>query len=265
MKNNTKQALTRGSFFKTGLGAAGALVATNSWAQVCGLATGEQPLGPFFPRPNTPEDPVREDQDPTTPIHLANDNDLTFVKGRSGVAEGQIVYVQGIVTDESCSPVPNATLIIWQASASGRYNHRGDAENQDFIHPLTGEVIQRKLDPSFQYWGRATTNARGEYQFKTIVPGFYPADLRNSWYRPPHIHFLISATGFPQLVTQMYFESPDLADNDWIQELNRRDLLLQSSSLTEEQRQKLIVSFKADPSGRLNDGLLGQFDIALTR
>ena len=62
------------------------------------------------------------------------------------------------------------------------------------------------------------TNQKGEFHFKTVVPGFYPADLQGGWYRPPHIHFLISATGFPQFVTQLYFKGEKVAENGWIQE-----------------------------------------------
>ena len=180
-----KESVSRRKFFRFGLGAMGTLAATNSLARVCGVHTGKQPLGPFFPQPGSPEDPVREDPDPATPIYLANDKDLTFVKGRNGQAKGQVVYINGTVTDEACNPIPDAILIIWQASASGRYNHKGDARNPDFLHPQTGETIQRTPDTSFQYWGKTVTNKQGSYQFKTIVPGFYPADLQMVGTVPP--------------------------------------------------------------------------------
>src|SRR5690242_20489736 len=121
---------SRRNFFKIGITGAGLFLATRAIAQICGLKTGEQTIGPFFPEPGTPVDPIREDQDKNIPIFLANDNDLTFVKGRSGKASGQVVYVRGAVTDAaSCNPIPDATIIIWQASQSGRYNHKGDDEN----------------------------------------------------------------------------------------------------------------------------------------
>jgi protocatechuate 3,4-dioxygenase beta subunit len=206
--------LTRRKFFKSGLGTLGAVSATivagQTLAQVCEIATAEEPLGPFFPRAKTPVDPVHEDENPKTPTHLANDNDLTYVKGKKGSSEGQVVYVKGKVVDQNCKPIPNASIIIWQASESGRYNHKGDSVNHDFQHPKTDETVKRKLDPNFQYWGRTITNKNGEYIFKTVVPGFYPADLASEWYRPPHIHFLIAATGFPQLVTQMYFKGSEI-------------------------------------------------------
>lgn len=256
---------TRRNFFKIGASTVGTLAASQALAQICKLNSAEQPLGPFFPRPGTPEMTVLEDKNPATPLYLANDSDLTVVKGVPGQTEGQIIYVKGKVTNADCKPLVGAVVIIWQASESGRYNHLGDGMNHDFVHPKTGELMVRKLDASFQYWGKAVTNQNGDYQFKTIVPGFYPADLETNWYRPPHIHFMVSATGYPQLVTQMYFAGEKIANNDWIQELNQQDLLLQTKAITDEQRKKLIVEFKEDPLAVVQDGLVGVFDITLTR
>ncbi len=260
-----KTNLTRRNFFKVGAGTVGTLAATQTLAQVCKLNSAEQPLGPFFPRPGTPQMPVFEDTNSATPIYLANDSDLTLVKGISGKAQGQVVYIRGQVTNADCKPLAGATLVIWQASESGRYNHLGDSANHDFTHPETGETIVRELDPSFQYWGKAITNQDGTYEFKTVVPGFYPADLSAQWYRPPHIHFMISAIGYPQLVTQMYFTGEKIEKNDWIQQLNKKDFLLQTSSLTADERKNLVVEFKEDPSGVIKDGLLGSFNITLKR
>ena len=148
---------------------------------------------------------------------------------------------------------------MWQASSSGRYNHNGDAANQDFKDPRTGRTVKRELDPAFQYWGRTITDANGQYRFKTIVPGFYPADLSRGWYRPPHAHFMVSRLGSQQLVTQMYFRGQDLQDNEWIQTLNERDALLRDSDLSAQEQEALIVDFSKDSSGTLR----GVFDITI--
>ena len=261
MKQNAKS-LTRRRLFQWGIGTAGTLAASSSIAKVCGVQTGEQGLGPFFPRPGTPVDPVKENPDSNVPIFLSNDNDLTFVQGRDGEASGQRVIVKGILTDDECNPISGATIIIWQASESGRYNHKGDAANTDFKDPRDGKLIKRTLDPFFQSWGQATTNEKGEYEFKTIVPGFYPADLQNGWYRPPHIHFMVAATGFTQFVTQMYFRSDAIKDNDFIQELNEKDFLLQGNNLTDAQREELIVDFNEQKD---MEELVGTFDLKISR
>lgn len=259
MELKTKK-ITRRGLFGWGLGAAGTLAARTSLAQACGVETGQQILGPFFPRPGTPEDLIKENPDGSVPIYLSNDNDLTFVKGRSGVASGQQVIIRGVVQSKDCKPIAGATIIIWQASESGRYNHKGDAANQDFADPRDGKTIKRKLDPFFQSWGQTTTNEDGEYEFKTIVPGFYPADLSSGWYRPPHIHFMVAATSFQQFVTQMYFRGAEIKDNEFIQELNQKDLLLQSQALSEQQKQGLVVDFLPQKN---RPELVGEFSITL--
>jgi protocatechuate 3,4-dioxygenase beta subunit len=156
----------------------------------CGPSTVRQTEGPFYP--------VRDQID--------KDTDLTKVAGSSKAALGRQIVVEGIVQDEKCAPVKDAFVEIWQACASGKYNHPADPN----LAPM---------DPNFQYWGIARTNAKGEYSFKTIYPGAYPAD--ENWMRPPHIHFKVHKWGYRELITQLYFEG---------EAFNELDLILQALS-----------------------------------
>lgn len=251
--------ISRRNLFRTGLGVAGTLITQKALGQTCSNSqTAEQPLGPFFPREGTPSHPVKEIKDNNIPIYLANDNDLTYVQDLNEHAEGQVSHIKGQLTDGLCNPLPHATVIIWQASHTGRYNHMGDSENSSFKHPLTGKTIHRVLDKNFQYWGKTRSDENGNYNFKTIVPGFYPADLSSQWYRPPHIHFLVMATGFENFVTQMYFNSPHIKDNEFIQQLNSRDLLLQNPNMSENEKEALVVNFHKE-----NEELHGKFNIQI--
>ena len=84
------------------------------------------------------------------------------------------------------------------------------------------------------------------------------------WYRPPHLHFMIMAPGVPQLVTQLYFKGDQITDNDFIQQLNARDGILQSKRMSRKEQESVIIEYKKDPSGLLTDGLVGQYDFVLT-
>lgn len=179
----------------TGVLALSPLVASG---EVCGPLTPRQVEGPFYPR---------QDQ-------IDKDTDLTRVKGSMLQAEGRIIYVGGVVSDSNCQPVADAFVEIWQACASGRYNHPADPN-------------PAPLDPHFQYWGIAKTDAQGNYRFKTIYPGAYPAD--ENWMRPPHIHFKVHKWGYQELITQLYFEG---------EELNEKDLILERIA---EPLQELVV------------------------
>ncbi len=266
-----KEDVSRRNFLKTGVSTlgtvAGILAADSAFGQMLQIKTPRQTLGPFFPDEGDPVHEIRENLDFRLPISEANDNDLTFIKGHKGKAQGQVVYVKGKVLFRSgnqLQPKPGAVIIMWNASTTGRYNHRGDTETTKFKHPKTGKWIERTHNESFQYWGRCITDKEGNYWFKTIVPGYYPVDIKNGWYRPPHLHFMITAPGIPQLVTQLYFKGEQIKENDLIQQLNARDLILRSPRLTGQEQENLILEYKKDPAGKISDGLVGHYDFVLS-
>lgn len=186
------------------------------------------------------EETPRQTEGPFYPVDeiLDTDTDLTSVSGQHGKASGQVVYVQGIVTDRACNPIAGATVEIWQASASGRYNHPSDRNSAP-------------LDPYFQYFGKTKTDAFGHYLFKTIVPGAYATGMGGS-VRTPHIHFKVHMPSFVPLTTQMYFEG---------QALNAQDFVL--SRLSEKEQKEVIVSFYDAPDGYETNAKIGTFNITL--
>jgi len=120
--------------------ASGVAAAKTDASSTCKV-TPEQTAGPFYP----------------TQDQADKDTDLTRVEGKDGKANGEILFVRGIVTDENCAPIPDVLVEIWQANHFGRYRHERDNSSA-------------KLDPHFQGWGQCTTNDAGEYHFKTIKP-----------------------------------------------------------------------------------------------
>lgn len=197
---------SRRSLLKNSLTTSAALLGISAIAKAQGqclaLKTPPQPEGPFYPIVD----------------QLDKDNDLINVRGSKKIAKGQVIIVQGVVADQNCQPVPGVLVEIWQACHTGKYNHASDPN-------------PAKLDPDFQYWGKAVTNARGEYRFRTIVPGAYPAG--DGWIRPPHIHYKVSRVGYKELITQMYFAG---------HELNMKDLYIQR--LSPADRAKVIIPLK---------------------
>lgn len=152
------------------------------------VAAGLQPTpmqtpGPFYP--------VIKPQD--------QDVDLTTIKGRSGHAEGTIVYLRGRVLNQKGEPVEGARVEIWQANSHGRYGHPSEAN-------------PAPLDPNFQGYAVETTDAQGRFHFKTVKPGAYSAGAMK---RTPHIHFMVTGK-HDFLVTQMYFPGEALNDSDAI-------------------------------------------------
>jgi protocatechuate 3,4-dioxygenase beta subunit len=242
----------------------GGLFTHTSLAALLPKPTPEQGLGPFFPDDGDEVDAIRENQDPNLPISQANDQDLTFVKGREGQAQGQPIHLSGQVLDaKTGQPIPNAMLIMWSASASGRYNHKGDEGLYSFPHPKTGKIIHRTHDEHFQYWGKALTNDQGDYWFKTIVPGFYPIDLRAGLYRPSHLHFKILTPTSPTFVTQLYFRGDHIPNNTLNQELLPKDVVILDAGLTAKEQETVIVDYTPNPSGEKSDGLVGHYNFVI--
>jgi len=102
-------------------------------------------------------------------------NDLTIISGKR--AEGEVIEITGRVTELDGKPLDNVVVEIWQADAKGRYDN-----------------------PNFFGWGRAATDAKGVYTFRTIRPGRVER-------RAPHINFLVLYSGLMrQLQTTMFFE-----------------------------------------------------------
>lgn len=143
-----------------------------------------------------------------------HDIDLTSIKGNKGIAKGKKLLLSGIITDENCKPIQGAVVEIWQANHFGKYHHEFDNKGEE--------------DPNFQGWGQAITNAKGEYKFKTIVPGLYG-------YRARHIHLKISKRGYHELTTQLYFDG---------EERNKTDGIL--NNFPHEDQQQIIRPMVAD-------------------
>ena len=267
MKADTNR-LSRRTLLKWGLGYVGLLsgghISSSSLAEMLNGPTPRQSLGPFFPDEGDPIDAIRENPAPGIPISQANDQDLTFVKGRQGKAKGQVIYLRGkVLSAKTGKAIPHTVIIMWSASASGRYNHKEDDGMLSFPHPTTGEIIHRTYDGYFQYWGRAVTNEHGDYWFKTIVPGFYPIDLESGLYRPSHLHFQLLPPAQPKLVTQLYFRGDQIPNNALNQELLPKDVVILDAGLTPKEQERVIVDYAPDTSGEMSDGLVGHYDFVI--
>lgn len=164
--------LSRRAFAGAGLASAGLVLATGVKASQLKPLTAESPMGPFAP--------VRLPAD--------HDADLTWVKGRSARAAGQVIEISGRVYDLKGNPIPNATIELWQANAAGRY-----------VHP--SDVSTAPLDPNFHGIGSIRSDSKGDWRIVTIKPGGYDSPIGH---RPPHIHFDIRGKTHRN-IAQLYF------------------------------------------------------------
>jgi len=122
------------------------------------------------------------------------------------VKAGSEIALYGRVTDVNGKPIANATVSIWQTGASGLYDIQEDASGTD-------------------YRGVFSTDANGMYLVRTVKPIGYSIPMdgpvgemvraqKRHGMRPAHIHFLVGAPGFRELVTALYLsDDPHLADD----------------------------------------------------
>ena len=121
------------------------------------------------------------------------------VKGEDSLVSGRILSVEG-------KPIAGATLDIWQAKADGIYD----------VQDPAAELELR---------GRVKAGADGRYSFKTYKPVFYgvPTDgpvgdllraMERHPMRPAHMHAIVSAPGYQQVITHVFVDGDPYIDSD---------------------------------------------------
>jgi protocatechuate 3,4-dioxygenase beta subunit len=149
-------------------------------------ATGASLLGPFY-RENTP----------------VMEYGASMADPKKG---GQEVVLYGRITNAKGEPLPNAVVTVWQTAADGRYDIQNSIEEIDCR-------------------GVFRTDEKGNYLVRTVRPlGYYiPLDgpvgkmviaQKRHGMRPAHIHFLVAAPGYRELVTALYLAGDDHLEDD---------------------------------------------------
>jgi protocatechuate 3,4-dioxygenase alpha subunit len=139
-----------------------------------------------------------------------------------GEISGEVITLEGLVTDGAGQPVPDAMIEIWQADDAGRYVD--EASNTGFIG-----------------WGRASTGEDGVYRFRTVRPGRVDGD------QAPHIAVGVFGRGIiKRLATRAYFED---------QAANADDPIL---ALVPAERRGTLIARKVDEAWRFDIVLQGE-------
>ena len=147
----------------------------------------------FSPRTPTPERLFSSEL--SVPEKFSTSNNLVKKAGSFYSAVGEIIYVQGKVTDSFGLPIHDAIVEIWQTNSAGKY--------QTLLEP--GSDL---IDRNFSMSGRTKTDNLGNYYFITIMPGHY---LK----RAPHINMNVYHEKFGKIETEMYFQGHPLNEKDY--------------------------------------------------
>lgn len=149
-------------------------------------ATHTSLLGPFF-REDTPEMKL---------------GDCISKKDKS-----QQVCLFGKITNVDGEPLPNAKIIVWQTASDGSYDlQQGDGSDVDYRG-----IFHTDKDGNFYL---RSVRAKGYYIPMDGPVGDMIRAQKRQGCRPAHIHFLISAPGYRELVSALYVQGSDYLDSD---------------------------------------------------
>jgi hydroxyquinol 1,2-dioxygenase len=124
-------------------------------------------------------------------------------------SKGLEICIHGRVTSAGGEGIADASVQIWQPDDEGWYD-------------------LQKNDPSeMDLRGTFHTDATGHYYLRTIAPTGYmiPMDgpvgdmiraQKRHGYRPAHIHFVVGAPGYREVVTALYLAGDDHIDSDTV-------------------------------------------------
>lgn len=137
--------------------------------------------------------------------------------------------VTGRVTDAAGTPLPGATVDVWQCTEDGFY-----------------DVQQPEVQPPGNGRGFFTTDADGAFRFRTVVPSHYPIPTdgpvgrmllatKRHPYRPAHIHLIAEAPGHRTLTTHIFVAGGRYLDSDAVFAV-KRSLVVDFAEITEPER-----------------------------
>ncbi|KAF9266668.1 intradiol ring-cleavage dioxygenase [Marasmius fiardii PR-910] len=136
--------------------------------------------------------------------------DAHDVKAGDSIAsegKGDYMFVHGKVLDTKGNPIPGAIIDTWETDGRGLYDTQYDGRD----------------GPDCR--GRLTTGEDGSFAYRAVVPVSYPipsdgpvgkmvASLGRHVLRPAHLHFMIQAPGFEQLITALYPRNDPYINSD---------------------------------------------------
>ncbi|MCS6892853.1 MAG: dioxygenase [Rhodovarius sp.] len=134
------------------------------------------------------------------------------------------ILLYGQVRDAQGRPVPHATIDVWQTDADGLYDLQAH-------------------DPSvMDNRGQLQCDEEGRYYFRTVKPLGYSIPMdgpvgelvrqqKRHGFRPAHIHLLITAPGYRDLVTALYFADDPHVDSDTVFGVSRSLIVQERTDL----------------------------------
>ncbi len=144
------------------------------------------------------------------PFHVAGAPERAMGDCISLDGKGELCMYEGRVVDTQGKPVANATIDVWSDNDEGFY-----------------DVQQPDIQPRWNNRGVFRTGEDGAYSFIGIKPVSYPipsdgpvgqmlTQLGRHFYRPAHMHYIVSAEGYQKVVTHIFVGGDEYIDSDTV-------------------------------------------------
>ncbi|MEO9649877.1 MAG: dioxygenase [Roseobacter sp.] len=166
---------------------------------------------------------------------------------------GPVLLAEGVVRDTEGNPIPGAEIDIWQTAPNGLYASQDDEQD------------------TFSFHGLMTVGEDGRYAFTTVKPVEYtvPSDGpvgaildacgRHPW-RPSHLHYIVKAPGYRDLVTEIFPDDDPYLDQDTVFGV-RKDLVMTYHEKSADEFPDGMVL-----SGKIDEPFLSvKFDVTLAK
>ena len=164
------------------------------------------------------------------PFHIDGSPEMDAHGDISGDLPGDKLYISGVVKDLDGKPVAGAKLDVWQADEDGAY----ESQIPDSDVRLRG-IFQTDADGRYGLW---TVSPRG-YAIPMDGPvGQLIHHTEISYFRPAHVHAIVSAPGHETLITHLFREGAEYLENDVVFGV----------------RAPLITPFRQNPAGKTPTG-----------
>lgn len=166
---------------------------------------------------------------------------------------GPVLLAEGVIRDTDGNPIAGAEIDIWQTAPNGLYASQDDAQD------------------TFSFHGLMTVGADGRYAFTTVKPVEYtvPTDGpvgdvlracgRHPW-RPSHLHYIVKAPGYRDLVTEIFPDDDPYLDQDTVFGVRNDLVMTYHEKPAEEFPEGMALSGKIDAPF-----LSVTFDVTLAR
>lgn len=143
------------------------------------------------------------------PFYRENSPKFELGESIGKTRQGKEIVLYGRVTDAKGRGIPHASIQVWQTDEKGDY---------DMQKPDAAEMDLR---------GTLTADAEGRYHFRSVIPAGYSIPMdgpvgqliraqKRHGLRPSHVHYLIGAPGYKELVTALYVQGDPHLDSDTV-------------------------------------------------